>query len=83
MTGKDLTQWIKDNNAEDLQIIIEQRDSGGTYHTAERIGEHSEPRLVDFKDNKDEIICTIYTIKFGDKEPRLFYCKGESLNEND
>ena len=37
MTGQDLINWIKENKAENLEVIIEHRDSGGTYHTAERL----------------------------------------------
>ena len=31
MKGKDLIKWIQNNNAEDLNVLIEARDSGGSY----------------------------------------------------
>ncbi len=50
MTGRELIEWIVENNAEDKEVIIEHRDSGGSYHTAERLGEFSKPALVKFSD---------------------------------
>lgn len=50
MTGQELIDWIKNNKAEDKIVIIEHRDSGGSYRTAERLGEFSEPALVMFSD---------------------------------
>ena len=37
MTGQDLINWIKEHNARNLIVIVEHRDSGGTYHTAEEL----------------------------------------------
>lgn len=59
MTGLDLIKWIISNKAEDKIIIIEHRDSGGSYHTAERLGEFSEPALVMFSEEKYGIISKI------------------------
>ena len=50
MTGRELIEWIVKNNAEDKEIIIEHRDSGGSYGTAERLGEFSKPALVAFSE---------------------------------
>ena len=62
MTGKDLIEWIENNKAEDLEVLIEHRDSGGTYRTAERLGEYIEPCLVEFD---QEVNGTIYKIIYG------------------
>lgn len=35
MTGKELIEWIKENNAEDLECIIQYRDGGGLYNGGE------------------------------------------------
>lgn len=37
MKGQDLINWIKENNAENFMVIVEHRDSGGTYNTAENL----------------------------------------------
>lgn len=50
MTGLELIKWIIKHDAEDKEIIIEHRDEGGSYGTAERLGEFSEPTLVMFSD---------------------------------
>ena len=59
MTGRELIKWIQDNHAEDLVVLIEHRDSGGSYYTAERLGEFHDPSLVDFKDEVYGIIDTV------------------------
>lgn len=59
MTGKELIKWIIDNHAEELQVLIEHRDSGGSYHTAERLGELQKPVKCVFA---DELYGTIDTI---------------------
>ena len=59
MTGLELIRWIINNKAEDKIVIIEHRDSGGSYHTAERLGEFSEPALVMFSEEEHGIISTI------------------------
>lgn len=56
MTGRELIEWIVKNNAEDKEVIIEHRDSGGSYRTAERLGEFSEPTLVKFSEGSDGVI---------------------------
>lgn len=66
MTGKDLIKWIHDNNAEDLEIIVEHRDSGGSYHTAEHLGELGDIYLVSFS---DESYGVINTIKYNPDKP--------------
>ena len=48
MTGNDLIKWIQDNNAGDLDVIIEHRDEGGSYRTAERLGEFQMPALCHY-----------------------------------
>lgn len=66
MTGRELIKWIQDNHAEDLSVLIEHRDSGGTYYTAERLGKFRDPSLVDFK---DEMYGIIYTVGFASDNP--------------
>ena len=34
MIGSELIEWIHDNNAEDLLVLVDYRDSGGSYHEA-------------------------------------------------
>lgn len=62
MTGQELIDWIIANHAEDLPVLIEHRDSGGTYWTAEQLGEFQEPKLVQFSDENQG---TIYTLRWG------------------
>ena len=31
MTGRELIEWIHKNNAEDLECVVQYRDSGGDY----------------------------------------------------
>ena len=31
MTGQELIDWIKENNAEKMQVVVQYRDSGGMY----------------------------------------------------
>lgn len=57
MTGKDLINWIIEHHAEEKEIIIEHRDSGGSYYTAERL---EKPSLCKFKDEEWGIINTIF-----------------------
>lgn len=66
MTGRELIQWIQDNHAENLIVLVEHRDSGGSYHTAERIGEYQEPALCDFR---DELYGQINTLVFNTNNP--------------
>ena len=56
MRGYELIEWIKKNKAEDLFVIIEHRDSGGSYHTAEHL---EEPVLCSFSDENYGIINNI------------------------
>lgn len=56
MTGLELIKWIIKNDAEDKEIIIEHRDEGGSYRTAERLGEFSEPMLVMFSEEERGVI---------------------------
>ena len=56
MTGLDLIKWIIKNDAEDKTVIIEHRDSGGSYRTAERLGEFSEIAFVQFSDESYGVI---------------------------
>lgn len=56
MTGLKLIKWIIKNDAEDKEIIIEHRDSGGSYRTAERLGEFSDPMLVMFSEEEYGVI---------------------------
>ena len=66
MKGKELIQWIQDNNADELEVLIEHRDEGGSYHTAEHLGEINLPVKCSFG---DELRGTIHTIKYGETEP--------------
>ena len=59
MTGKELIQWIIKNHAEDMKVLIEHRDSGGTYNTAEHLGEFQEPMLCSYKNEMYGIIDTL------------------------
>ena len=59
MTGKELIQWIIKNHAEDMEILIEHRDGGGTYHTAERLGEFQKPMLCSYNDEMYGITDTL------------------------
>lgn len=66
MTGLELIKWIIKNDAEDKEIIIEHRDEGGSYRTAERLGEFSEPMLVMFSEEERGVICKLeyeYSVK--------------------
>lgn len=63
MTGNELINWIKENKAEDLLVIIEHRDSGGSYHTGEQL---EDPALCRFS---DENYGVINRIVFGDENP--------------
>ena len=63
MKGKDLINWIIENHAEDMQVLIEHRDSGGTYRTAEHLGEFQEPMLCSYA---NESYGVIETIKYND-----------------
>ena len=31
MTGNELIDWIKEHHAEDMQVVVQYRDSGGIY----------------------------------------------------
>jgi hypothetical protein len=31
MTGQELIDWIKENRAEKMQVVVQYRDSGGMY----------------------------------------------------
>ena len=59
MTGKELIKWITDNHAEDMQVLIEHRDSGGTYHTAECLGEFQKPVKCAFANESYGVVNTI------------------------
>ena len=63
MTGRELTDWIKENNAEDLEIIIAHRDSGGTYYTAEHL---DKPLFCRYS---DESFGVINKIDYGTSNP--------------
>ena len=59
MTGAELIKWLQDNHAEDKEIIIEHRDSGGSYWTAEHL---KKPQFVKFADESlwgviENIVC--------------------------
>lgn len=32
MTGQEIIDWIKENHAEKMQVVVQYRDSGGMYH---------------------------------------------------
>ena len=53
MTGADLIKWITEHHAEDLPVIIEHRDDGGSYHTAEHL---KEPEFCSFTDESYGVI---------------------------
>ena len=63
MTGTELIKWLQDNHAEDKEIIIEHRDSGGTYWTAERL---EKPQFVKFADESWSVIENI--VCFGSED---------------
>ena len=46
MTGKELINWIKENKAEDLECVIQYRDSGGNYLGGEIL---QKPSLEEYK----------------------------------
>lgn len=43
MTGRELIEWIKSNNAEDMLVAVQYRDDGGDYSGGEFI---SHPTLA-------------------------------------
>lgn len=49
MTGLDLIKWIIKHDAEDKVVLVEHRDEGGSYHSAERLGEYCDPELCEFR----------------------------------
>lgn len=63
MTGAELIKWLQDNHAEDKEIIIEHRDSGGSYWTAERL---EKPQFVEFADESWGVIENIVSFGFED-----------------
>lgn len=63
MTGQELIDWIREHNAGDLEMIVEHRDSGGTYYTAERL---EGPQLVRMQ---DELYGVIYSIEADKEKP--------------
>ncbi len=42
MKGKELIKWIQDNHAEELKIVVQYRDGGGSYYG----GDNAEPCLA-------------------------------------
>lgn len=66
MTGADLIKWIHDNQAEQLQVLIEHRDEGGSYRSAEHLGEQQEPALCNYG---DELYGTIRKFEFNVDDP--------------
>ena len=63
MTGRELINWIIKNHAEEKEILIEHRDEGGSYHTAERL---EKPSFCTFSDEEWGVINTII---YNCKEP--------------
>ena len=59
MKAKDLIKWIQDHHAEELEVLIEHRDEGGTYRTAEHLGEYQAPMLCSYS---DESFGTVHSI---------------------
>ena len=57
MTGKELIKWILNNNAEDLPVVIQYRDSGGLYSGGEYL---DEPALGVCSKNTDDYIWRIH-----------------------
>ena len=66
MTGRELIEWIQTHHAEDLIVLVEHRDEGGTYGTAERL---TEPNLCRFS---DELYGTISNIECDTTAPSAF-----------
>lgn len=50
MTGQELINWITEHKAQDLQCVIQYRDSGGPYTGGEII---DEPIMASFKGQYD------------------------------
>lgn len=46
MKGKELIEWIQHNHAEDLECVIQYRDSGGSYYGGEIV---DAPILASYK----------------------------------
>ena len=59
MTGRELIEWIEKNKAEDKEVIIQHRDSGGFYGTAEHAGEFLKPKLIKFSNELYGVIAEI------------------------
>lgn len=59
MTGADLIKWIHENHAENLEVLVQHRDSGGLYRTAEHVGELFEIALCSFSDESYGVINTV------------------------
>lgn len=53
MTGLDLIRWITEHQAENLPVIIEHRDEGGSYHTAEHL---KEPEFCSYSEESFGVI---------------------------
>lgn len=45
MTGQELIDWIKENDAEGMKVVVQYRDSGGIY---QGVDEEVEPKIVLF-----------------------------------
>lgn len=63
MTGAELIKWLQDNHAEDKEIIIGHRDSGGSYWTAEHL---ENLQFVEFADKSWGVIENIVRFGFED-----------------
>ncbi len=50
MKGKELIKWIQKNHAEDLDCIVQYRDSGGNYSGGEIL---DPPALATYKRDKE------------------------------
>lgn len=46
MTGQELINWIVEHNAQDMQCVVQYRDSGGSYFGGEMI---DSPIMASFK----------------------------------
>ena len=81
MTGLELIKWIIKNDAEDKEIIVEHRDEGGSYRTAERIGEFSDPMLVMFSE-EDHGIVRCKDCKYCKYPKSEYWCEQGHLHGN-
>lgn len=50
MTGKELIEWIQEHKAEDMDCVVQYRDSGGSYYGGELV---EPPQFATYKRDPD------------------------------